>query len=216
MALERSPALVLLFLRDEAHGLGADALGDHLFQSDESAAANEQDVGGVDRREFLMRMFAAALRRDVGDRTFEDFQQSLLHALAGNVARDGGVLVLAADLVDLIDVDDPLLAALHVPIGVLEQAKDNVFNIFADVAGFGQRGGVDDGERNVQNAGQGLGQQGFARAGGTDQQNVGFRQLHLGAALLVHLNALVVVINGDGELLLGGVLPDHVLIEIFL
>ena len=43
-----------------------------------------------------------------------------------------------------------------------------------------------------------------------------FGQLHLAAALLVHLDALVVVVDRYGQLLLGGVLADHVLIQVFL
>ena len=60
--------------------------------------------------EFLVRMLASALRRNVGDRAFEDLQQRLLHAFAGDVARDRRVLVLAADLVDFVDVDDAAAA----------------------------------------------------------------------------------------------------------
>ena len=88
----------------------ADAPRDHLFQPDERAAADEQDIGGVDRREFLVRMLAAALRRHIGDRAFQDLQQRLLHAFARNIARDRRILVLAADLIDLVDIDDALLA----------------------------------------------------------------------------------------------------------
>jgi hypothetical protein len=54
------------------------------------------------------------LRRHVGDRPLEDLEERLLDALARHVARDRGVLVLAADLVDLVDVDDALLAFLDV------------------------------------------------------------------------------------------------------
>ena len=36
---------------------------DDLLQAGERAAADEQDVGGVDLQEFLLRMLAAALRR---------------------------------------------------------------------------------------------------------------------------------------------------------
>ena len=42
------------------------------------------------------------------------------------------------------------------------------------------------------------------------------RQLHVRAPLLVHLDALVVVVDGHRQLLLGGVLPDYVLIQILL
>ena len=69
---------------------------------------------------------------------FEDFEQGLLHALAGDVAGDGGVLALARDLVDLVDVDDAALGALDVVVGVLEQVEDDVLDVLADVAGLGE------------------------------------------------------------------------------
>ena len=65
----------------EAQRLLADAALDHLVEADERAAADEQDVRRVDLEELLVRMLAAALRRHVGDRAFENLQQRLLHAL---------------------------------------------------------------------------------------------------------------------------------------
>ena len=61
---------------------------------------------GIDADVFLLRMLAAALRRNVADGAFENLQQRLLHAFAGNIARDRNVLRLAGDLVDLVDVND--------------------------------------------------------------------------------------------------------------
>ena len=114
--------------------------------------------------EFLVRMLASALRRNVGDGAFQDLQQRLLHALAGNVAGDGRVLVLAADLVDFVDVDDAGLRARHISVGGLQQLEDDVLDILADVAGFGQSGGVHDSERNVKHLGQRLRQQASCRS----------------------------------------------------
>ena len=51
------------------------------------------------------------------------------------------------------------------------------------------------------------------RAGGADQQDVRLRQLDVVAARPVHLDALVVVVDRDCELLLGLVLADDVLVE---
>ena len=108
---ERLAPLLLrvLRLRAEADAPLADALLDDLLEPLEGAAADEQDVRGVDLDEVLVRMLAAALRRHVGDRPLEDLQQRLLHALAGDVARDRRVVGLARDLVDLVDVDDAAL-----------------------------------------------------------------------------------------------------------
>src|SRR4029078_7429291 len=94
-----------------------------LLEADERAAADEQDVGGVDLEELLVRVLAPALRRNVGDGAVEDLQQRLLAPFPRHVAGDRGVLVLAADLVDLVDVDDPLLALLDVAAGGLQQLE---------------------------------------------------------------------------------------------
>ena len=64
----------------------ADALLDHLVEIGEGTAADEEDVGRVDRQELLVRVLAPALRRHAGASSFEDLQQRLLHALARDVA----------------------------------------------------------------------------------------------------------------------------------
>ena len=107
----------------EAQRLLADAAVDHLVEADERAAADEEDVGRVDLEELLVRVLAAALRRNVGDGAFQDLQQRLLHTLARDVAGDRGVLVLAADLVDFVDVDDALLALLDVAAGACSSLR---------------------------------------------------------------------------------------------
>ncbi len=89
-----------------------------------------------------MRMLAPALRRHIAHRAFENLQQSLLHAFAGNVARDADVFRLAPDLVDLVDVDDTHFGAFHVVVGALQKAENDVLHIFADVAGLGDGRGV--------------------------------------------------------------------------
>src|SRR5262245_17293236 len=61
----------------KAHAFLADAPLNHPVQADESAAAYEQDVSRVYEVEFLVRVFTPPLRRDVGDRAFEDLEQRL-------------------------------------------------------------------------------------------------------------------------------------------
>jgi hypothetical protein len=72
-------------------------------------------------RKFLLRMLAPALRRNVGDRAFQNFQKRLLNAFARNVARDRRIVVLAANLIDFVDVDDSLLRALDVAVCRLQK-----------------------------------------------------------------------------------------------
>src|SRR5215213_2127043 len=104
----------------EAQRLVAQAPSDHLFESDKSAPAQEENVGCVNWEKLLVRMLAASLRWNVGDSPFKNLQKRLLHALAGHIARDRRVLILAANLVDLVDVNDALLRAFDVAVRCLQ------------------------------------------------------------------------------------------------
>src|SRR5262249_28125488 len=109
-------------------GAAADALFDNLFQTDKNTTAYKKDVGGIHGRELLMRVLAAALRRNIRRGAFQYLKQRLLHALAGNVASDGGILVLLGDLVDLVDIDDALLSLLNIALSGLQELQDNVLD----------------------------------------------------------------------------------------
>ena len=50
--------------------------------------------------------FCRTVRRHRHDGAFHDLEQCLLHAVARDVAGGRGVVGLAADLVDLVDLDD--------------------------------------------------------------------------------------------------------------
>ena len=156
----------------EADAALADAGGDDVLEAGERAGDDEQHVRRVDLDELLVRVLAAALRRNRGDRALEDLQQRLLHALARDVARDRRVLGLAGDLVDLVDVDDAGLGALDVVVGGLDQLEEDVLDVFADVSGLGQRGGIGDGERHVEPLRERLREVGLAAAGRADEQDV--------------------------------------------
>ena len=124
-------------------------------------------------------MLAAALGRHRGHGALDDLEQGLLHALAGHVPGERSRIGLARDLVDLVDVDDAPLGLVDVVIGRLQQADEDVLHVLAHVTGLGEGGGVGDGERHVEQPGQGLGNQRFAAAGGADEDDVGLLQLDL-------------------------------------
>ena len=67
-------------------------LADDLIQADEGAPANEKNIGRIDTDIILLGMFSPAFRRHVACRPFHEFQQRLLHAFSGHVARDRGAL----------------------------------------------------------------------------------------------------------------------------
>src|SRR5262249_15529500 len=138
--------------------------------------------------------------------------QRLLHALAGDIARDRRVVGLARDLVDLVDVDDPGLRLLDVEVGGLDQLQQDVLDVLADVAGLGQSGRVGDRERDVEDPRERLREVRLAAARGPEQQDVRLLQLD-GAVLVPHLDALVVVVDRDRERALRLLLRDDVVIE---
>ena len=215
--LEEFGELLLVVLADgvrvEADGLAADAVGDEVLDAVEGAPADEEDVRGVHRDVRLLGMLAAALRRHVGDGAFEHFEQGLLDAFSGDVAGDGDVHEGLADFVNLVNVNDALLGAADVHVGVLQELEEHVLDVLADVAGLGEGGGVGDGEGDVEDFGQDAREERLAGAGGAHEQDVGL--LDLDAALVViALDAFVVVVDGDGEDLFGALLADDVFVEL--
>src|ERR671921_1939117 len=182
-----------VYVGAEADALLANALADDLLEAAEGAAADEQNVLGVYLQKVLVRVLAPALRRHGGHRALQDLEQSLLHALARDVARDRGVVRLAGDLVYLVYVADPGLRLLHVEVGGLDKLEQDVLHVLAYVAGLGERGGVGDRERDVEDARERLGEQRLAAAGRAEQQDVRLLQLDLAVVGLHHLHALVVV-----------------------
>ena len=159
----------------EPDALVPDALLDDLLEAGERSTEDEQHVGRVDLDELLVRMLAATLRRHRRLRALEDLQQRLLDAFTRHVAGDRRVLALAGDLVDLVDVDDAGLGLLDVEVGGLDQLEEDVLDVLADVAGLGERRGVGDGERHVEQPGERLREVGLAAPGGAEQQDVGLR-----------------------------------------
>ena len=159
-----------------------------------------------------MGVLASALGRHVGDRALEDLQERLLDALTGHVAGDRRVVGLAGDLVDLVDVDDPALGPGDVEVGRLDEPQEDVLDVLADVAGLGQRRGVGDAERDVEDAGERLGQERLAGAGRPDEEDVRLLELDLVDGV-TGVDPLVVVVDRDRQDLLGPLLADDVLVE---
>jgi len=107
-------------------------------------------------------MLASALRRHARYRAFHDFEQRLLHTLAGHVPCNRWIVGFTGYLVDFIDVDDAALRALDVVVGRLQQFENDILDVLADITGFRQRGRIRHRERHIEDARQRLGQQGLA------------------------------------------------------
>src|SRR2546430_350073 len=159
--------------------------------------------------------FAAAWRRDVGDGPLEDLEKRLLDALARDIAGDRGVVALAGDLVDLVDVDDPALRAVEIEVSGLNEPEKDVLDILADVTRLGEAGRVRGGERHIEDSRERLRAKGLAASGRGDEQHGRLAELDVVHAM-TGADALVVVVHGDRENALGLVLADDVLVEYFV
>ena len=201
----------------KSESIAAQAPSHDVLHPHESSSTYEEDTLGVDLDVILLGMLATALGRNIADGAFQDLEESLLDALSGDVAGDADILGLAPDLVDLVDIDDAPLSLLDIEIGGLQQPKDDVLDIFADVTGFRQGGGVHDAEGDIQYAGEGAGEESLPGSGGTEKKDVRFFYFDIGELLggegCVLMEALVVIVDGYGEDLLGLVLPDHVFVQ---
>ncbi len=129
--------LIGLDIRLKAKRLVSKTLLDDLFQSNECSAADEQNVRRIELLKVLLRMFSAAACRDIGNGTLEDLQQRLLDTFARHIACDRWIVVLAADLIDLVNIDDALLGLFKIAAGRLDEAKQDILDIFADIACLG-------------------------------------------------------------------------------
>ena len=140
-------------------------------------------------------MLAAAGGRNACHRALKNLKQRLLNALARHIAGDGEVLGLAGDLVDLVHIDDAHLRALDVAIGGVDELEQDVLHVLAHVAGLGERGGVGDGKRHLEDARERLCQQRLTGTGGTEQQDVGLGKLYL-VHIVIELSAHAVAKGG--------------------
>ena len=130
---------------------------------------------------------------------------SIILSSAGDVARYRGRLGFARDFVYFVYVYNSALRGLNVEIGRLEQAEQNVLDVFADVARLRKRGRVGHGERDVQHLRKRL-----------REQDVVLRKLHIVVVRGRVQQPLVMVVDRDGKDLLRLRLPYDVLVEEFL
>src|SRR5690606_27525189 len=142
------PVVIFRQCGTKAYRTAPQSLLNQVLQSDERSSADEENVGCVDLNKFLMGVLASSLRGNVGYSSFKNLEQCLLHPFTGYITGDRRVLILARDLVDLVDIDDPLHTALAIASGSLQELQNNVLDIFPDITRFCQGCSVDNRKRN--------------------------------------------------------------------
>ena len=101
-------------------------------------------------------MFPSALRRNRSHRAFYDFKQGLLYAFTAYIPCNRGVLAFSSDFVDFVDEDYAPFSCLNVSVCRIDELEEDIFNVFAYLAGFRKGSGICNGKGNVQLLGKGF------------------------------------------------------------
>ena len=160
----------------------------------------------------LVGVFTTTLWRNIYDCSLEELEESLLYALATNVAGDGRVVGLACYLVYLVDKDYSTLRLSNVIVGYLQQSGEYALHVLSHVASFCEHSSIDDSKGNVEQTGYGTCQERLSRSCGTSHNDVALLYIH---AVVVSglLKTFVVVIYSHREIALGVVLTDDIFVE---
>ena len=135
----------------------------------------------------------------------------MLDAFARDVARDRWIFAFFCDFIDFVDVDNAAASAFDIAIGGVDEVQDDVFDVVADVASFGEARGIGHGKGDVENLGECLRKERLSGARGADEEYVGFPELD--AVFGRAHNAFVMVMDGDRQNLLRIILLDDVFVE---
>ncbi len=128
-------------------------MGYFSFYTVKCSSANEENILGVYGYHLLVGVLASSLRRYVHDRSFQQFQQTLLYTFTTYVAGYRRIVAFAGYLVYLVYEHYASLCCFHIVIRRLQQAGKYAFDIFAHIAGLGQHRSVYYGKRHMQQTG---------------------------------------------------------------
>ncbi len=198
--------------RPKAHRLRTQTLLNQLLKPREGATADKENVGGINLQELLLRVLSSPLRRHTRHGPFDDLQKRLLHPFAGDIPSDRRVLGFTSNLINLVDINDAPLGPLNIAIRRLKQVDDNVLDVLSHITRLSQAGRVRNAKRNIQNARQGLGEQGLTAPRRPQKKNIAFLQLNLfhpdGA-----VDPLIMIMNRHREDFFRPLLTDNIRIE---
>ena len=166
----------------------------------------------IHRNHLLVGVLAAALGRHIHNRALKQLEESLLYTLATDVAGNRRIVTLAGNLVNLVNENDTALSLLHIVVGNLEQTCKNTLDILTHITGLGKHGSIHNGERYLQQAGNGTRKKSLTGTGASHHNDVTLLNLHVIGRTALH-ETLVMVVYRNGKSTLGVVLTNDILIE---
>mmetsp|Transcript_1574 Transcript_1574/g.2910 ORF Transcript_1574/g.2910 Transcript_1574/m.2910 type:complete len:575 (-) Transcript_1574:427-2151(-) len=177
----------------KADGGGVHSFVDDCFETCKGAAADEENVGGVDLDEISTRILTPRFLGNIDHVALHNLEQRVLHALPRHIATDADVPPALTNLIRLVDVDDASLTAFQVLSALEVQLEQNAFDIFTDVPRLRQTRRVGNHQRDIHQLGQRLDQQSLATSSGSDNNNIALVQF-----AVLYLGSNFVIWIGDG------------------
>ena len=173
-------------------------------------------------------MLSSTLWRYIYYAAFQQFKHCLLYSFSRYVPGDGGVVALAGNLVYLVYEDYAPLRKLNIVVALLQEAGNDGLHILSNVASLCEHSCIYYCKGNVQHFCYCLGKQCLAGAGWANKQHIGFLQQRVvvcsgvacsgsgagrGSAARCSHYAFVVVIDRYGDIFLGIVLANNILVQ---
>ena len=125
---------ILQFRAEPKRGSAGQTFPDNVLQIRKSAAADKEDISGIDGGQGHHAALAAGADRDFHFRPFQELEHALLDRFTADIP--GIDILLFGDLIDLIHKDNALLTFFHVIVRRFQELGDHALDIIADIAGY--------------------------------------------------------------------------------
>ena len=156
-------------------------------------------------------MFSPALRRNACNRSFQDFQECLLHTFAGYVPGNGHILGFFRNFINFIYINNSILRSLNIPVCCLDDLQQDILYILTHISCFCQRSGICNGKRHIQKSCQCLGKQRLTGACWPQHQDIALLQLHIQISGCSH--SFIMVVNRYRKCFFRFILSNHIIIQ---
>ena len=173
-----------------------EALGYLLLYAIKSTTTDKEDISCIHMDVILIRMLSSSLWRNIDHRSFQKFQQALLHTFTTYITGNRRIITLTCNLIYLINKDNTSFCCSNIIVGNLKQSAQDALYILTHITCFCKNSGIYNGKRNVQHLGYGSGKKSLTSTRASYHNNITLFDFHAIISLLL-LQTLIMVINGN-------------------
>ena len=157
-------------------------------------------------------MLPASLGRDINNRSFEQFQQTLLNSFARYITGDGRVIAFSGDLIYFINKDYPFFCCFNIIIGILKKPCEQTFYVFTHITCLRKYCRIDDSKRYMQHPGYRSCQECLPCTCLSNKDDIRFFNFNILRIGFLH-QPFIMVIDCYGYNLFSHILTNYILVE---